>query len=72
MFWNYFSGLTKKEPGIFWKKAWKTINKDSYIKHTIPVINVFIHEYPELSLIQDHAPGHAVKLILAEFEKLRI
>jgi transposase len=72
MFWGCFSGLTGKGPGIFWEKAWKTINKDFYIEHTIPVINAFIHEYPELSLMQDHAPGHAAKLTLAEFEKLGI
>ena len=72
MFWGCFSGLTDKRPGLFWEKAWKSINKDSYIEHTIPVIDTFIRQYPELFLMQDHAPGHAPKLTLAEFEKRRI
>jgi len=72
IFWGCFSDLTGKGPGVFWEKAWKSINKDSYIEYTIPVIDEFIHRYPELFLMQDHAPGHAAKLTFTEFEKRRI
>jgi hypothetical protein len=54
---------------LFWEKAWGSINKESYIKHTIPIIDTFIQQFPELFLMQDHAPGHAAKLTLEEFEK---
>jgi hypothetical protein len=68
MFWGCFSGRTGKGPGIFWEKEWKSINKTSYILHTIPVIDAFMKQYPTLQLMQDHAPGHAAKDTLREFE----
>jgi len=66
MFWGCFSGLTGKGPGIFWEKAWGSINKESYVEHTVPVIEAFIQRYPELLLMQDHAPGHAAKFTINE------
>ena len=68
MFWGCFSGLTGKGPGLFWEKSWKTINKESYMEHTVPVIEAFIHDNPGLFLMQDHAPGHAAKYTIDELE----
>jgi transposase len=68
MFWGCFSGLTGKGPGLFWEKSWKTINKESYVEHTVPVIEAFIHDNPGLFLMQDHAPGHAAKYTIDELE----
>jgi hypothetical protein len=42
MFWGCFSDLTDKRPGIFWEKAWGSINKESYVKYIVPVIQAFI------------------------------
>ena len=72
MFWGCFSGLTGKGPGLFWEKAWKSINKESYVEHTVPVIHDFIQQNPGLLLMQDHAPGHAAKYTIDAFKALDI
>jgi hypothetical protein len=72
MFWGCFSGLTGKGPGVFWEKAWGSINKESYVEHTVPVIQAFIQQYPELLLMQDHAPGHAAKFTINELKSRAI
>jgi transposase len=72
MFWGCFSGLTDKGPGVFWEKAWGSINKKSYVEHTVPVIQAFIQQYPGLLLMQDHAPGHAAKFTINELKSREI
>ena len=72
MFQDYFLGLSGKGPVLFWEKAWKSINKESYNKYTVPIIDAFIYKYQNLFSMQDYAPGHAAKLIIAEFEKREI
>lgn len=72
LFWGCFSGLTGQGPGFFWEKAWKTVTSNSYVEHTVPVINGFMLEHPELVLMQDHAPGHSAKHTIEEFGRLGI
>ena len=72
MFWGCFSGLINKKPGLFQKKNQKTINKKSYIKYTVPVIEAFIYDNPGLFLIQDHAPGHVIKYTIDKLESRNI
>lgn len=38
MFWGSFAGKTGLGPGLLWKKAWGSINQDSYIQHVVPEI----------------------------------
>ena len=42
------------------------------MEHTVPVIESFIHDNPGLLLMQDHAPGHAVKYTIDELESRNI
>jgi hypothetical protein len=57
---------------LFWEKSWKTINKESYIEYTVPVIKSFIHDNPGLLLMQDHAPGHAAKYTIDKLKSRNI
>jgi len=58
MFWGYSAGSTKG-PYLFWEKDWGLINTASYQQHTVPIIGGWITMNPDLSLLQDNAPGHA-------------
>ena len=65
MFWGCFSGITKG-PCVFWEKKWGHINQDSYIEHIVPVLDDWLQQHPELSFIQDNAPGHKEQKTQAE------
>ena len=66
MFWACFSGNGIKGPHLFWEKDWGSINSESYIAHTIPIIQGWIRMNPDLIFMQDNAPGHASKATRAE------
>ena len=58
MFWGSFAGRIKG-PSVFWEKEWGTINKETYSERVVPLIHGWIRMNPQLSLMQDGAPGHA-------------
>ena len=58
MFWGCFSSGLGLGPGLFWEKAWGTINQESYVEHTVPEILLWIKYHPELQLMQDNASAH--------------
>jgi hypothetical protein len=58
MFWGCISGQYGKGSGIFWEKKWKTITKETYCAHTIPVVLEYMLQHPGLSFQQDGGPGH--------------
>jgi len=62
MFWGCISGKYGKGAGLFWEKAWKTITKETYCKHTFLVLWNYLYSsdnpHPGLSFQQDGGPGH--------------
>jgi len=68
MFWGSFHGNIKG-PGVFWEKDWGTITQATYRQRIIPVIHGWIRMYPHLSLMQDHAPGHAAKATIEDLHE---
>jgi hypothetical protein len=66
MFWGCFHANIKG-PYIFWEKEWGSIDRHSYMAHTVPIIDGWnrIHTDPfgdpELLFMQDNAPGHAAQ-----------
>ena len=73
MFWGSFHG-TIKGPFLFWEKDWGTINAESYIAHTIPMIDGYFRMNPNLGLqvMQDNASSHAARLTMQEFQERNI
>ena len=73
MFWAYFSGLAGKGPFLFWEKDWGSINKHSYRRRIVPLIDDHIRGCRERGigqhiLMQDGAPGHAARETIADIE----
>ena len=54
---------------MFWEKDWGSINQQSYCEHIVPLIHGWIRLHPELSLMQDGAPGHAAKATIEELSE---
>lgn len=57
---------------MFWEKDWGTISEVSYQLHLVPVIDGWIRLCSlifgeDLILMQDNAPGHAVKSTIEDF-----
>ncbi|KAJ6781189.1 hypothetical protein PWT90_05966 [Aphanocladium album] len=71
MFWGSFSGA-QKGPGLFWEKAWGSINSQSYLSHTVPVIGDWLRHQEgrgkKLVLMQDGASAHRSKEVLRDLE----
>lgn len=61
MFWGCISGKYGKGAGLFWEKGWKTITKETYCTHTVPVILGYMLQHPGLQFQQDGGPGHVAK-----------
>jgi transposase len=62
------SGKYGKGPGLFWEKAWKTINTQTYCEHIFPVVWNYLYGSPyrmELKFQQDGGAGHNAKATLA-------
>jgi hypothetical protein len=59
MFWGSISGKYKRHRGLFWEKHWENINKGSYSRIIIPIIDEILTKYPDLTFQQDNALGHA-------------
>jgi transposase len=72
MFWGCFSGQDKG-PSLFWEKEWGTITQETYSERVIPLIHGWIQlkgrEGIQLSLMQDHAPGHAGSITMEELRE---
>ncbi|RFU33865.1 hypothetical protein B7463_g2519, partial [Scytalidium lignicola] len=71
MFWGCISGKYGKGPGMFWEKAWGSINQWSYQEHTVPLIDSYI-QHKGLILMLDNAGSHAAKSTLEEFKRRNI
>jgi ketohexokinase/beta-glucosidase len=65
MFWGCISGKYGKGPGLFWEKEWKTITKETYCEHTLPVFWKYLWNHPGLQFQQDGGPGHTAKYSIA-------
>jgi transposase len=59
MFWGSISGISGKEKGVFWEKAWGSINERSYSARILPLIADILEDRPQLLFQQDNASGHA-------------
>jgi len=68
MFWGSISGKYGKGPNLFWEKAWKTINTESYCEHTFPVVWNYLYNsetpHMELRFQQDGRSGHNAAAML--------
>ena len=78
MFWGSFYGHIKG-PGFFWEKDWGIISGPTYRERTILVVaqylcdlEALIGQENELIFMQDNAPGHAAKEIVALIASLAI
>lgn len=69
MFWGCFSGGLGKGPCLIWEKDWGTINKESYCDKIVPLIHGWMTLHPELSLMQNGAPGHSAQYTLDELKE---
>ena len=58
MFWGCMSGHYGKGTGMFWEKKWRTITKESYCAHTVPIVLSYMLQHPGLQFQQDGGPGH--------------
>jgi len=72
MFWGSISGKYGKHKGLFWEKAWETINEGSYTGIIVPLVQEILQEYPELSFQQDNAKGHASSFTMSVFQAIGI
>ena len=52
------SGNYGKGTGMFWEKKWRTITKESYCAHTVPIVLSYMLQHPGLQFQQDGGPGH--------------
>jgi ketohexokinase/beta-glucosidase len=73
MFWGCISGKYGRGEGVFWEKSWQvysykstslvyykrgTIEAESYSRHTISVVFVYLQQHPGLKYQQDGGSGH--------------
>jgi hypothetical protein len=63
-----FSG-SAKGPSIFWEKEWGCINKERYCERIAPLVHGWLRLYPNLSFMQDGAPGHLAEYTLNELRE---
>jgi transposase len=68
MFWGCFSGSTKG-PSIFWEKEWGSINKERYCERIVPLVHGWLQLHPNLSFMQDGAPGHSAEYTINELRE---
>jgi len=68
MFWGCFHSNIKG-PYLFWEKDWGSINTESYCQRTVPIIHGWLRLHPDLTLMQDHAPGHAAAATIEDLKE---
>ncbi|KAF1941488.1 hypothetical protein EJ02DRAFT_444783 [Clathrospora elynae] len=74
MFWDCFS-YNKKGPCLFWEKEWVSINKESYCKRIVSLVQGWLTPKAQgddnfnsiiLKLMHDNAPGHTAAYTVEE------
>jgi transposase len=68
MFWGCFSS-SAKGPSIFWEKEWGSINKERYCKRIVPLVHGWLRFHPDLSFMQDGAPGHSAEYTINDLRE---
>jgi hypothetical protein len=68
MFWGCFSS-SAKGPSKFWEKEWGSVNKERYCERIVPLIHGWLRLYPNLSFMQDGAPGHSAEYTISELKR---
>ncbi len=70
MFWGVASGALGTGPYLFWdKKEWGNIGAQTYIDHTLLVLEAYLKQHP-LDFIQDNCSGHGAKKIMAYMDSI--
>jgi hypothetical protein len=64
MFFGCISGNYGKGEGLFWEKAWGSINTTTYYQYTVPVIWKYVFNHTGIHFKQDCRPGHGLKASL--------
>jgi hypothetical protein len=72
MFFGGITGKYRKGPCLLWEKAWGTIKSTTYCEHTVPILDAYIWEHPELILMQDGAGGNIAQATMDVLEALMI
>lgn len=55
-----------------WDPKWGKINAGAYQQHTIPIVDAYLKEHPELIFMHDLAPAHKAKSTVVELERREI
>lgn len=71
MIWGSISGLGTG-PMFVWDPKWGRITAATYQEHTIPVIDAYLREHPELIFMHDLAPAHNAKSTKADLTSRHI